>query len=364
MRESSKYFLAFATEEKFSHRLIKRLYDYFGDIESAWNASFDELLKIGLTEDKINKFIAERNKISPDEEYEKQALSKISFITYEDLDYPDLLKEIPDSPMILFYKGNIELLRAKYKLAVVGSRKCTMTGKANLANIIKEFADTELCIVSGLAAGIDTTAHQTALDNNIATIAVLGSGLNNIYPYKNKKLYENIIAEGGLVLSEYPNDSEPLAFHFPVRNRIVSGLSSGTLVAEANLKSGALITARLCLEQNRELMCIPGMINNPAAEGIYKLLKEGAGIVTCGQDILNIMDWNFNKKTKYNEDNKQIELTEEEKALLLMLREDNLDIDELAVKSGLNFEKLMILLTQLEIKDLIIQIEGGRYSAI
>lgn len=363
MAINSKYFTAFASNENIGSDFTKKVYEYFGDIESAWNAKISDLHRIeGITEHKINNFLQTREKTTPDNEAEKLADSGISIITYEDDYYPELLRQISDPPMSLFYQGNKDLFNAKYNVAVVGSRKCSATGKAVLTKIISEFKNTDLCITSGLALGIDETAHQAALDNGLSTIAVLGSGLKNIYPSKNKKLYRDIIENNGLVISEYPIFAEPASYHFPQRNRIVSGMCPCTLVAEAALKSGALITARLCLEQNRELMCIPGAISNPATEGIYKLLKEGAGIVTDGEDILNIMCWQLNKIEKKEE--QLSNLSKEEEIVFSALKQDSMNLDELAIKTGLQVDDLMIILTRLEIEDFILQTEGGTYSAI
>lgn len=362
-----KFYVAFASNETFGSRIVKTLYDITGDIQSAWECDLSVLYKVeGMTPRKADNFLKIRDKINPDEELEKLETSGISLLTFDDLDYPELLSQIPDPPMWLYFQGNRELFKSKYNVAVVGSRKSSATGRATLSKILSEYRNSDLCVVSGLALGIDATAHQAALDNNLATIAVLGSGLKNVYPSKNKELFKNIIEKDGLVLSEYPIYAEPIAFHFPLRNRIVSGLSPCTLVAEAALKSGALITARLCLEQNRELMCIPGAISNPATEGVYKLLKEGAGIVTCGDDLLNIMGWDLKKRQpseKITED-KNENLSEDEKKVLSALRQDSLTIDELAIKTGLQADDLMIILTGLEIADYIIQTEGGNYSAI
>lgn len=358
-----KYYTAFASNESFGSVFVKRLYDYFGDIESAWNAEVPDLYKInGLTENKIKNFIRLRKLINPDEELEKVEKSGASFITYDDIDYPELLRQIPDPPMMLYFRGNRDLFLSKYNVAVVGSRKCSVSGKIILAKIISEFRNSDMCIVSGLALGIDAAAHKAALDNGIATIAVLGSGLDKIYPAANKRIYQDIVSNGGLVLSEYPMTSGPQAYHFPQRNRIVSGMSPCTLVAEAALQSGALITARLCLEQNRELMCIPGAITNPGTEGIYHLLKQGAGIVTCGDDILSIMGWELLKKPKQEEH--KSEINSEERMVLDILRQDSLNIDEIAIKTGLQAENLMVILTRLELEDYITQAESDRYCAI
>ena len=367
MSEKAKYFYAFSTDERFSVKFSNLLYDYFGDIEAAWNGEISELLKVeGLSKKKIIEFNGFRNSIDVDKIYSDFLNSENKFITIEDYEYPSLLKEIHNPPLWLFYRGNINILNTcGKKMAVVGSRRASITAKNVLTKILSEFENTDLCVVSGMADGIDTTAHQAALKYNLPTIAVLGSGLENIYPIKNTELFNSIINSKGLVLSEFPPKSPPIKYHFPLRNRIVSGISDCTLVAEATLKSGALITAGLCLEQNRELMCIPGAINNPGTEGIYKLLKNGAGIVTCGDDILNNMNWHINKFSKSSEQNDIFQnLSDDEKIVADLLRRDTLTIDELSYKTNFSIDTLMLILTNLELQDIITQIEGEKYSIL
>ena len=366
MRDKTKYYYAFSADERFSISFADLLYKNFEDIELAWNCNYEKLVNtIGVTSKKAKAFIEYRDNIDVDKIYTDFLKTDISFITIEDENYPTLLKEISNPPLWLYYKGNINLLSAQRKIAVVGSRRASTTGKNALTKILSEFENSDLCIVSGMADGIDTTAHLTALKYNMPTIAVLGSGLNNIYPLKNRELFNNIIKANGLILSEYPPLSPPIKFHFPLRNRIVSGISNCTLVAEAALHSGALITARLCLEQNRELMCIPGAINNPCTEGIYQLLKNGAGIVTCGNDILNYMNWQIKKSPNIiGKADIFSNLSAEEKSIAEILGKDALTIDELSYKTNLSIEKLMLILTNLELQDIITQIEGEKYSLL
>lgn len=366
MSEKTKYFYAFSVDERFSVTFSGLLYNHFGDIELAWKSNCSELLRVeGITEKKAKEFIEFRNSTDAEKIHSDFLQSENHFLTIEDLEYPTLLKEISNPPLWLYYCGNVNLLSYPKKMSVVGSRRASITGRNVLTKILSEFKDTDLCIVSGMADGIDTEAHLAALKFNMPTIAVLGSGLDNIYPLKNKSLFNNIINSGGLILSEYPPLSPPVKFHFPLRNRIVSGLSQCTLVAEAALNSGALITAGLCLEQNRELMCIPGAINNPCTEGIYKLLKNGAGIVTCAGDILNYMSWQFEKVSNDSEKNDIFcNLSDEERTVAEILSKDTLTIDELSYKTSFNIETLMLILTNLELQDIITQIEGEKYSLL
>ena len=286
----NKYWVALSSIEEIDSSFIQRLYNYFGDIETAFNAN--DLSAIdGLSVRKAENFFRIRDKVNPDKAVEKVAERGIKYLTFEDENYPKMLHNIDNPPSVIYYKGDLFDCNLNKTLAVVGSRKASTYAKDALAKIISEFQNTDICIVSGLATGIDTTAHISALENNLKTIGVIASGFDFTYPAANKDLYKRIENGNGAVLTEYYPTFEPLKFRFPQRNRIVSGLSYGTLVAEASLKSGALITSNLTLEQGRELMCIPGLITNPNTQGIYKLLKNGAALVTCADDVLEALGW-------------------------------------------------------------------------
>ena len=276
----NKYWVALSSIEEIDSSFIQRLYNYFGHIETAFNAS--DLSAIdGLSVRKAENFFRMRDKVNPDKAVEEVEKRGIKYLTFGDKNYPVMLRKIDNPPSVLYYKGDLFYCNLEKTLAVVGSRRASTYAKDALAKIISELQNTDICIVSGLATGIDTTAHVSALENNLKTIGVIASGFDFTYPAANKDLYRRIENGNGAVISEYYPTFEPLKFRFPQRNRIVSGLSYGTLVAEASLKSGALITSNLTLEQGRELMCIPGLITNPNTEGIYKLLKNGATLVTC-----------------------------------------------------------------------------------
>ena len=272
--DNSKYWIAFSAIEQIDSNFIQRLYNYFGDIKTAFEAGTKDLSQIeGLSVKKAENFVKHRDKIDPDKAINLVAERGIKFYTFEDEKYPQLLHNIDNPPSVLYFKGSLDECNLKKTLAVVGSRRASSYAKDALNKILSGFMNTDICIVSGLASGIDTTAHTAALNCNLKTIGVIASGFDFTYPAANKHLYEKIENGNGAVVSEYYPTFEPIKFRFPQRNRIVSGLSYGTLVAEASLKSGALITANLTLEQGRELMCIPGLITNPNTEGIYKLGK-------------------------------------------------------------------------------------------
>jgi DNA processing protein len=279
-----------------------------------------------------------------------------------------MLKNIYNPPMVLYYKGDIFSCNLDRTLAVVGSRRMSINAKESLKKVMKGLCNTDICIVSGLASGVDTAAHRFALDNRIKTIGVIAGGLDFVYPSANKGLYDEIVNNNGAVVSEYYPTFEPLKFRFPQRNRIVSGLSYGTLVVEAAIRSGALITANLTLEQGRELMCIPGLITNPNTEGIYKLIKSGATIVTNSDDILNALNWVVGvQQTLFPEENtKNIvedkNLTIDEKKILYTIDIEPKSFDEIQKETKITTEDLLMNLTTLELKGCIEQTVGDRYK--
>lgn len=361
--QTKKYWIAFSSIEQIDSKFVQRLYNYFGDIETAYNASLSDLSQIdGLNIKQAQNFIEKRDKINPDKVLDEILRRNISFITFEDEKYPYMLKNISDPPMVLYVKGDLGICNLEKTLAVVGSRKASTNAKDVLAKIISEFINTDICVVSGLASGIDTTAHNAALASNLKTIGVIASGFDFVYPAANKELYKKIQDGNGAIITEYFPTFQPLQFRFPHRNRIVSGLSYGTLVAEAALKSGALITANLCLEQGRELMCIPGLVSNPNTQGIYKLLKQGAAMVTCAEDILEALKWEFKPVKQL-----KIEMgsySENEEKILKSIEIEPKGFDKISSEVNINFNDLLFSLTNLELQGKIKQIDGEKYKII
>lgn len=356
-----KYWVALSSIEEIGSSFIQRLYHYFGDIESAFNAT--DLSQIeGLNIKKAEKYLRLRDKLDVDKIVAEVENRGINYLTFDDEKYPRMLKNIDDSPSVIYYKGDLFGCNLDKTLAVVGSRRATGYAREALAQIISELNGTDICIVSGLASGIDTTAHVSALDNNLKTVGVIASGFDYTYPAANKELYKRIENGCGAVLSEYYPTFEPLKFRFPQRNRIVSGLAYGTLVAEASLKSGALITANLTLEQGRELMCIPGLITNPNTQGIYKLLKNGATLVTCADDILEALGWEI--KVEQKSLFSLPDLSEDEKVIYDTLEIEEKSVDELQAFTKLSIDNLLMYLTTMELKGIIKQVDGDRYKRV
>ena len=355
---NTKYWTAFSSIEQLDATFIRRLYNYFGDIKTAYNANLSDLQQIeGLSIKRAENFIEKRKEVNPDKTLEDVLSRGIKILTYEDERYPYMLRQISDSPMTLYYKGDLFSCNLDRTVAFVGSRKASFAGKEAVKKIISDLANMDVCIVSGLAAGIDAVSHQAAIENKLKTIGVIASGFDFTYPAANKELYKRIENGNGAVVSEYYPTFQPIKFRFPQRNRIVTGMSYGTVVGEAALKSGALISANLTLEQGRELMCIPGAINNVNTEGIYKLLKDGATMVTTGEDILNALGWEVKIQSKPEQ-----VLSDTEKIIFDIIEVEPKGFDEIQSATKLSTDELLICLTEMELSGLIKQVEGDRYS--
>lgn len=289
-----------------------------------------------------------------------QALQAISgwLCTFWDSGYPPLLRQIPDPPALLYGRGQLPDGDA---LAIVGARYPSDFGRAFTSQLAEELAEAGLVIVSGLARGIDSAAHRGALDSDGATIAVLGCGIDIIYPPENADLYRQII-ERGTIISEYPPGSEPLPGHFPGRNRIISGLSKGTLVVEATRDSGSLITAEFALEQGREVMAVPGGIDRKTSYGPNQLIKQGAHPVTEAGEIIEILGHHKKARTVHDSNERlEQQLPGPAAAILCRLDLTPRHCDELAGESGLTPMELSAILLQLELQGYAEKLPGGRY---
>lgn len=285
----------------------------------------------------------------------------ISFLLLTDDNYPELLKEISTPPPVLFFKGNKSLL-IKPKVAIVGSRKCSVYGLKMAEEIASYLASKGLCIVSGLALGIDAKAQQSALLKPGKSIGVLGCGIDVIYPYQNKKLFEQMEREG-LLLTEFLPSTKPEAKNFPLRNRLISGLSLGVVVIEAYAKSGSLITAQFALEQNREVLAVPGTSKMPSFAGCNKLIQEGAYLVQSPEDVLRALSLDIGEELEANKNKPEVKLSSEENLIVHLLEQkEEMHIEELHSRLQFSSATLNSLLLQLEVKGLIIRKPGMFYS--
>ena len=276
-------------------------------------------------------------------------------VTLADEAYPQALLNLPDPPTLLYVKGRLDLLNAP-SLAVVGSRNATIQGMRNAEAFASSASSAGLCIVSGMAQGIDTAAHRGGLQEVGSSIAVVGTGLDKVYPASNRALAHEL-AEAGTIISEFHLGTPPLAANFPRRNRIISGLSLGCLVVEASVQSGSLITARMALEQGREVFAIPGSIHSPQSKGCHTLIKQGAKLVESVQDILE--ELGYRRAVA-----ESTEPSGDPHRLSQHLGFDPADIETLAQRSGLTIAELSAILLQLELDGLIAALPGGLYQRI
>lgn len=285
MRSDAGYWIAWSKVGGVGAARLRRLWEHFGDLGLAWSAGSADLQRAGLDARTVAAALTERAKLDPASEAERLARSGATLYTIADAEYPALLRPVDGAPATLYVRGTL-LPGDESAIAVVGNRQITPYGRQVTLQLVGELAAQGVTIVSGLARGVDAVAHRCALEAGTRTIAVLGCGVDVVYPAEHHGLAKDIVAQGALV-SEFPLGAKPDAPNFPMRNRVISGLSLGTLVVEAGETSGALITAARALEQNREVFAVPGSIYSPRSAGTNRLIKRGeAKLVSCVQDIL------------------------------------------------------------------------------
>lgn len=341
------------------NKLAQNLIAKFGSPERALKAGRNELLRVSRIGTVVADAFSQANSSDADKQLEKAERTGAAIITLWDEGYPPLLKEIYDPPLILFLKG--EILPGDQKaVAIVGTRRPSEYGKITCRNIAGGLAAKGVTIVSGMARGIDSLAHRAALEAGGRTIAVLGSGLDVIYPPENDKLMARI-AEQGAVITEFSFGAKPDPQNFPIRNRIISGISLGTLIVEAAEKSGALITATLALDQNRETFAVPGNIYNQPSRGVNRLIKEGkAALVTSENDIFSALGSKLNIQAETTVD-VEPKLSGKLIELYRLIGVEPVHIDDLAAKSGKGASETLILLLELEMDNFIKQLPGKKF---
>ncbi len=343
---------------------VQNLVARYGDLDNALMQSAARLTDAGLTEHQ-----AERVR-SPDEAAIAETRAWLeqddhTLLVLGDESYPDLLASIDDPPPFLYVNGNVDALHLP-SLAIVGSRNPTKGGERNAFDFAEHLAGNGFVVVSGLAQGIDTAAHNGAVASGGATVACLGHGIDRIYPAANRDLAHSIVAQGALV-SEFPLGAPPDKRHFPQRNRLISGLSLGTLVVEAAKRSGSLITARLAGEQGREVFAIPGSIHNAMSRGCHQLIRTGAKLVESADDIVaELGHWISHLEQAGTEDEAlpAEELNDEQKDLLNIMGHDPVSIDSLAEDSGLTIDQLSSMLLILELEGRVEKLPGGQYATL
>lgn len=355
--QRAKYYHALNLLPSLGPVRIKKLIQHFGTPEQVWKATRQGFLEVeGFTPNLRDKILQERQKVHPGKAWEEVLRRGYSFVTWEEQHYPPLLREIYDPPPLLYYCGEIEVVNG-YCLAIVGSRRHTIYGREIAYKFASGLSNYGVTVVSGMARGIDTWAHKGALNAGGKTAAVLGCGLDICYPPENKGVKREI-ENSGAVISEFPPGYKPLPQNFPRRNRLISGLSWGTLVVEAGERSGALITADFALEQGREVFAIPGGIASPYSRGCHKLIKEGAKLVEKVEDIMEELPLAVPVNNVACSPQQKQEFNPEERKLLELVPFEPLALEDLAALSKMPLALLNALLLELELKGAIKQLPG------
>jgi DNA processing protein len=339
---------------------LQALINYFGSAESAWNGSVDEFRAAGLGSKIVERLIEVRKSVDLNQLWDRIISQGIKILTWDDELYPPRLKEIEQPPPVVYVRGEI-LPEDHFAVAIVGTRKVTPYGRQVTEELSAFLAANGVTVISGLARGVDAVAHSAAIKAGGRTVAVLGSGVDRIYPPENRTLAEQLMARGALV-SDYPVGTAPDASNFPPRNRIISGLSLAVVVVEAGETSGALITAEFAAEQGREIFAVPGSILAPQSKGTNKLIQNGALPLLTPQDLLQAL--NLTRVGAQKSARRILPADEVEAQLLNALGSEPMHVDEVRNQTGLPIEKVSAALVMMELKGMVRQVGGMNYVAV
>ena len=354
----ARYWVGFNLIPQIGPIKVRRLLDHFGDLAAAWDASAFELAAAGLDRRGLENVLAARPQIDLAVEMDKIARAGVRVMVWDDPDFPRLLRDIPAPPFALYLKGEIKP-EDEWSIAVVGTRRASAYGREVTRQLVGDLVRNHVTIVSGLARGIDAEAHRAALDAKGRTLAILGTGVDVTYPPEHAKLAE-LIVEHGCLVSEYPLGTRPEAGNFPPRNRIISGLSLGTLIVEGDEDSGARITIEDALEQNRETFAVPGSIFRRESRGPNGMIQRGeAKLVTRAADILE--ELNLTMVEQQQQVRAVLPENEIESTLLKQLSADPLHIDEIGRTTGLPIAAVSSTLAMMELKGMVKQVGGMNY---
>lgn len=373
MSETTPFWLALTRIDGLGIRGCHKLIEHFGSPQAAYMASLTELESCGVPARVAQAIFAQAALKDAEREVQEIAKADCELIAYDNEAYPPLLKQIPDAPLLLYVRGDLKVL-SQYAVAVVGSRRPSAYGSSVAHRLAHDLAQRQLVVVSGLARGVDSAAHRGALEAKGKTVAVMGSGIDVMYPRENKKLADEI-AKSGAVISEFPLGTGPTPENFPIRNRIISGLSLGVVVVEAAEYSGSLITARLALEQNREVFAVPGNITSAQSFGPNHLIKQGAKLVDQWMDVIEEFPSEVRMQllppTEASEGEPmgaqaatlfEASLTPDQKAVFETLRADQTSfVDEIVVAAKIPHPRVLAALLELEMNGLIRQLPGKNF---
>jgi len=349
--DKKAYWVGFNYVKGIGPARLRALLNFFGDIQIAWMAPNDALRAAGLSQKIIENLLYVRNHIDIQKEIDRATENGIDILTWDDPSYPKKLLEIHQPPPVLYVRGKFQP-EDEIAIAIVGTRRITPYGRKVAIQLSERLAQNGVTVISGLARGVDGVSHQAALNAGGRTIAVLGSGIDQIYPPEHRALAEKITRSGAIV-SDYPLGTPPEAVNFPPRNRIISGLSTGTVVVEAGKKSGALITATFAVEQGREVFAVPGNIHGVQSRGTNYLIQQGARPLLDSEELLEFL--NLEVVAKRHSARKVLPEDEFEKTILHILGQEPLHIDEIGRQTGLPIEKVSATLTLMELKGLVQQ---------
>ena len=346
---------------------VRDLISFVGGATKVLQSDRETLLAVsGIGNKLVDDLLNWNNIVNLENELELIEKAGVSIVTFNDSQYPELLKEIYDPPLLLYVRGTLPTNNDRL-ISIVGSRRVTRYGRKICENISASAAYNGWSIISGLAYGIDAVAHRATLDAGGKTIGVLGGGLLRFHPQDHLNMAREMIDNGGAVISEFPMEYSPNKRSFPMRNRIISGLSMGTIVVEAGFKSGSLITAKFALDQGRTVFAVPGQVDNPQARGTNALIKDGAVLTESFDDVLEEFEFSTFENIPENGNVvtsvASLELSDDEKMILDIIQEErDISADILASKSGLQVGSLLSVLMQLEMKKIIVQLPGKRYA--
>jgi DNA processing protein len=357
-----KYWLGFSLVPEIGPKRLAQLLNWFGDLSSAWQASEAQLIQSGLEKQPTANLLHVRKQIDLDSELAKIAKVGARLITLADDGYPTLLKKLPDAPTVLYVRGSVKP-DDHHALSIVGTRKATSYGKDAAYHLAKQLAGQGVTVISGMAHGIDSAAHRGALDGGGRTIAVMGCGVDVIYPSDHHKLAQQIMGCGALI-SEFPIGMHPEARNFPRRNRVISGLALGVLIVEAPDKSGAMITASIAADQGREVFAVPGNIFNPMSVGTNRLIQDGAKLVMNVSDVLDELNLVHSIVQTQTMTERIIPANDTEAELLEHLGADPIHIDDLVRLCGLPVATVSSTLTILELKGLARTVGHMQYCLV
>jgi DNA processing protein len=373
MSDTLPFWVALTRIEGLGIRGCHKLIEYFGSPQAAYMASLTELESCGVPARVAQAIFAQSCLKEGEKEIEAAAKADCQLVSFDSDDYPPLLKQIPDAPLFLYVRGDVKVL-SQYAVAMVGTRRPSAYGSSVAHRLAHDLAQRQLVVVSGLARGVDSASHRGALEAHGKTVAVLGSGIDVIYPRENKSLAEEV-AKSGAMISEFPLRTGPTPENFPIRNRIISGLSLGVVVVEAAEYSGSLITARLALEQNREVFAVPGNITSAQSFGPNHLIKQGAKLVDQWMDVIEEFPAEvrmalmppaevFEREPIGQEAASlfQASLTPEQKAVFEVLRADQTTfVDEIVTAANVPHPRVLAALLELEMNGLIRQLPGKNF---